>query len=113
LKDRHRILLAAAARSRSCSRSAGAWRWDTSSASSTATVRSTSDATRDLLGGRVWERRPQGRYFSCLTSMVQVADLFGRIYRRFGRTTSGWLVGLRHHTGRTRCTCKVCADHGR
>lgn len=65
---------------------------------------------------------------SCLTSMVQLADLcayavrrffengetdlFDRIYNRFDRS-SGKLVGLRHYTGRSTCTCRVCGDHGR
>ena len=66
---------------------------------------------------------------SCLTSMVQLADLcaytvrrffengetdfFDRIYGRFDKDASGRLVGLRHYTGKTMCTCKVCRDHGR
>lgn len=65
---------------------------------------------------------------SQLTLMVQMADLcayatrrffenhevdlFDRIYDRFDRT-SGKLVGLRHYTGSSRCTCRVCIDHGR
>lgn len=63
-----------------------------------------------------------------LTLMVQVADLcayatrrffengetdlFDRIYPAFDRV-SGKLVGLRHYTGSTSCSCKVCVDHGR
>lgn len=65
---------------------------------------------------------------SQLTSMVQLADLcsyatrrffenneqelFDRIYSRFDRA-NGRLVGLRHYTGKDRCTCRVCLDHGR
>ena len=66
---------------------------------------------------------------SSLTLMVQVADLvaystrrffdcgetdlFDRIYHRYDRTPHGTLVGLRHFTGRTACSCRVCADHRR
>jgi hypothetical protein len=67
---------------------------------------------------------------SSLTVMVQLADLaayatrrffehnetdlFNRIYKRFDRTPqSGELVGLRHYTGSTPCSCRVCKDHGR
>jgi hypothetical protein len=66
---------------------------------------------------------------SSLTLMVQVADLvaystrrffdcgetdiFDRIYPRFDRTPHGTLVGLRHFTGRTSCSCRVCTDHRR
>ena len=65
---------------------------------------------------------------SKLTSMVQLADLgayavrrffeknetdlFDRIYARFDRS-AGKLVGLRHFTGRQKCNCRVCKDHGR
>ena len=65
---------------------------------------------------------------SKLTSMVQLADLcsyavrrffeknetdlFDRVYPRFDRL-GGRLVGLRHFTGRQRCNCRVCKDHGR
>ena len=65
---------------------------------------------------------------SKLTSMVQLADLcsyavrrffeknetelFDRIYPRFDRS-GGRLVGLRHFTGKQRCDCRVCRDHGR
>ena len=63
-----------------------------------------------------------------LTSMVQLADLcayavrrffenqetdlFDRVYGRFDRNGTK-LVGLRHYTGKTPCTCRVCVDHGR
>jgi hypothetical protein len=66
---------------------------------------------------------------SSLTSMVQVADLcsfavrrhfekgesdlFDRFYDRFDRLGNGKLVGLRHFTGRRRCGCRACRDHGR
>lgn len=65
---------------------------------------------------------------SHLTAMVQLADLcsyavrrffengevdlFDRIYGRFHRR-NGNLVGLRHYTSKTACTCRVCQDHGR
>ena len=65
---------------------------------------------------------------STLTSMVQLADLcsfavrrffekgqtdfFDRVYSRFDRS-AGKLVGLRHFTGKEKCSCKVCKDHGR
>jgi hypothetical protein len=65
---------------------------------------------------------------SCLTSMVQLADLcayatrrffennetdlFNRIYPRFHRQGAK-LVGLRHFTGKGACGCIVCKDHGR
>jgi len=65
---------------------------------------------------------------SALTVMVQVADLvayatrrffdqnetdlFDRLYQRFDRTGVE-LVGLRHYTATTPCTCRVCRDHGR
>ena len=65
---------------------------------------------------------------STLTSMVQLADvcafavrrffeknqddLFNRIYQRFDRS-GGKLVGLRHFTGKQKCNCRVCKDHGR
>ena len=65
---------------------------------------------------------------SQLTLMVQMADLcsyavrrffenrepdlLDRVYPRFDRF-SGKLVGLRHYTGSTPCTCRVCLDHGR
>ena len=65
---------------------------------------------------------------SSLTAMVQVADLaaygtrrffdkeegdlFDRIYPRFDRLGAK-LVGLRHYTAKTACTCRVCVDHGR
>lgn len=65
---------------------------------------------------------------SALTSMVQLADicsyatrrfienneadLFDRIYSRFDRVM-GKLVGLRHYTGKTQCSCRICVDHGR
>lgn len=65
---------------------------------------------------------------SSLTSMVQLADLcayavrrffengeedlLNRIYPRFD-TLHGKLVGLRHYTGKQRCNCRVCVDHGR
>lgn len=63
-----------------------------------------------------------------LTSMVQLADLcayatrryfeknerplFDLIRGRFDRNQK-WLVGLRHFTGKTKCQCEVCVDHGR
>lgn len=63
-----------------------------------------------------------------LTSMVQLADLcayatrryfekneqqlFALIRGRFDRNQK-WLVGLRHFTGKTKCQCAVCVDHGR
>jgi hypothetical protein len=65
---------------------------------------------------------------SKLTSMVQLADLcayavrryfengetdlFDRIYPRFDRVGVR-VVGIRHYTGRQRCDCRVCLDHGR
>lgn len=65
---------------------------------------------------------------SRLTAMVQLADLcsyavrrffennetnlLDRVYPRFDRA-AGKLVGLRHYTGKTACTCRVCVDHGR
>lgn len=65
---------------------------------------------------------------SKLTTMVQLADLgayavrrffengetdlFDRLYPAFDRV-HGRLVGLRHYTGRQRCRCRVCVDHGR
>lgn len=65
---------------------------------------------------------------SRLTGMVQLADLcayatrrffengetdlFDRIYPRFDRV-NGRLVGLRHFTSKTPCSCRVCVDHGR
>lgn len=65
---------------------------------------------------------------SRLTSMVQVADLVSyairrfiekgeadlldRLYTRFDRA-NGKLVGLRHYTGSTACTCRFCQDHQR
>ena len=65
---------------------------------------------------------------SALTSMVQLADicsyatrrfiennehdLFDRIYPRFDRS-GGKLVGLRHYTGKSQCSCRICVDHGR
>lgn len=66
---------------------------------------------------------------SALTVMVQVADLvayatrrffdkaeadlFDRFYSRFDRRPAGTLVGLRHFTAKTACSCRVCLDHGR
>ena len=65
---------------------------------------------------------------SHLTSMVQVADLCAVAIRRFcekddrelwerikGRIDKSGdrLVGIRHYTGRTRCTCEICREHGR
>ncbi len=66
---------------------------------------------------------------SSLTAMIQVVDLvayavrrffdrgdtdlFNRIYGRFDRTPAGVLVGLRHYTAKSPCTCRVCKDHGR
>jgi hypothetical protein len=63
-----------------------------------------------------------------LTSMVQLADLcsfatrrffeknendlFDRIKSRFDRK-GGTLVGLRHYTGKFRCQCEICRQHGR
>lgn len=63
-----------------------------------------------------------------LTSMVQLADLcayatrrffekneqqlFDLIHGRFDRNHK-FLVGLRHFTGRAKCQCTVCIDHGR
>lgn len=65
---------------------------------------------------------------SRLTSMVQLADLcayavrrnfengetdlLDRIYGRFDRAADR-LVGIRHYTGKQRCECRVCVDHGR
>ncbi len=65
---------------------------------------------------------------SSLTSMIQLADLaafatrrfiergerelFDPLYARFDRKGST-LVGARHYTGRSRCTCRICEDHGR
>lgn len=66
---------------------------------------------------------------SALTVMVQLADLvayatrrffdqqetdlFDRVYGRFDRTPGNELVGLRHYTAATPCTCRVCQDHRR
>jgi Protein of unknown function (DUF3800) len=63
-----------------------------------------------------------------LTSMVQAADLVGyalrrfienketdlfeRIYPRFDRR-GPTLVGLRHYTGKSPCSCRICVDHKR
>ncbi len=63
-----------------------------------------------------------------LTSMVQLSDLcayatrryfekderqlFDLIRDRFDRNRDK-LVGLRHFTGKTKCQCEVCLDHGR
>jgi hypothetical protein len=63
-----------------------------------------------------------------LTLMVQLADLcayatrrffengetdlFDRIYPAFDRV-GGKVVGLRHYTGKNKCKCRVCVDHGR
>ncbi|HZL17552.1 MAG TPA: DUF3800 domain-containing protein [Polyangia bacterium] len=63
-----------------------------------------------------------------LTSMVQAADLVGyalrrfienketdlfeRIYPRFDRRGQT-LVGLRHYTGKSPCSCRICIDHQR
>lgn len=65
---------------------------------------------------------------SALTSMVQLADLcsyasrrffekgetdlFYRIKSRFDRK-DGTLVGIRHFTGRFKCQCEICMQHGR
>jgi hypothetical protein len=65
---------------------------------------------------------------SHLTSMVQVADLcavavrrfcekgdrelFDRIKSRFDRSGDR-LVGIRHYTGRVKCSCEICKEHGR
>jgi hypothetical protein len=66
---------------------------------------------------------------SALTSMVQLADLcayatrryfekdetdlFDRIKPCIDRTPDGKLVGMRHFTGRFKCQCDVCKEHGR
>lgn len=63
-----------------------------------------------------------------LTSMVQLADLcsyatrrffeknerdlFDRIRTRFDRK-DGVIVGIRHYTGKFRCHCEICRQHGR
>lgn len=65
---------------------------------------------------------------SSLTAMIQVADLaayatrrfcengetllFDPVYPRFDRQ-AGRLVGLRHYTGKRKCNCRICTDHGR
>ncbi len=65
---------------------------------------------------------------SHLTSMVQVADLCAVAIRRFcekgeralydrirGRIdrSGDRLVGIRHYTGRVKCSCEICREHGR
>ena len=61
-----------------------------------------------------------------LTSMVQMADLcsyairrylensetdlFDEIYKRADRKDSR-VVGIRHYTDRTTCSCKICTSH--
>jgi hypothetical protein len=65
---------------------------------------------------------------SSLTSLVQVADicsyatrrffenneddLFQKVFPRFDMNR-GRVVGIRHYTAGTRCTCRVCVAHGR
>ena len=65
---------------------------------------------------------------SQLTAMVQLADLcayatrrffenneeelLDRIYGRFDNFQSK-AVGIRHYTGKHKCACRVCSDHGR
>jgi len=65
---------------------------------------------------------------SHLTSLVQVADLcavairrfcekedrglYDRIKERFDRSGER-LVGIRHYTGRVKCNCEICREHGR
>jgi hypothetical protein len=66
---------------------------------------------------------------SALTSMVQMSDLCAyatrryfekaetdlvdRIKPRIDRKPDGSLVGIRHFTGKYRCHCDVCEEHGR
>jgi hypothetical protein len=66
---------------------------------------------------------------SALTSMVQMADLcayatrryfekgeadlFDRVKALIDSRADGTLVGIRHFTGKHRCTCEVCVQHGR
>jgi hypothetical protein len=65
---------------------------------------------------------------SKLTSMIQIVDLasyatrrycekgeaelFNRIYPRFDRK-DGRVVGLRHYTSNTGCSCQICANHSK
>jgi len=65
---------------------------------------------------------------SALTSMIQMADLGAFALRRMIENDENELwdaleprvdriratsVGVRHYTGRRRCQCRVCKDHGR
>lgn len=96
-------------------------------------VRFTEQMRRFQVNGTTFARNPQiveTPMFvdSSLTSMIQLADLaayatrrfielgerdlFDPIYARFDRKGSV-LVGARHYTGRTACSCRICQDHGR
>jgi hypothetical protein len=66
---------------------------------------------------------------SALTSMIQMADLCAYGLRRFVENDETWiwdlvkaradrspigkLVGIRHFTGKRKCTCEICQEHGR